>query len=138
MCIRDRCEKNKCAYGKKLGLPIITPDGGTAEGNVLVSIEVEGARTFPSKLPSKPNFPETSFQNGVCTRKCAGKPTFPACLDQVHTRTHARTHAHTHARTHARACTHTHTHTACVCNKYPRTRKYKNTKRKIMTACLSS
>ena len=88
---RAECEKNKCAYGKKLGLPIITPDGGTAEGNVLVSIEVEGARTFPSKLPSKPNFPETSFQNGVCTRKCAGKPTFPACLDQVHTHTHART-----------------------------------------------
>jgi hypothetical protein len=80
---RETCKTNKCAYGKQVGKPYITPNGGEYRGNVLVAIEVEGSRMFPSKLPSKPNVPMTSFQNGLCTRKCLNKPVFPACLDQL-------------------------------------------------------
>ena len=80
---RKKCIDDKCPYGKRVGKPIITPDGGEYQGTVMVAIEVTGARMFPSKHPSKPNVPFTSFQNGVCERKCANKPVFPSCLDQL-------------------------------------------------------
>ena len=80
---RAKCEKDGCAYGYKLSTPIITPDGGDFQSNVMVAIEVPSARAMPSKLPSRPNFPITTFQNGLCKRKCRNKPTFPACLDQL-------------------------------------------------------
>lgn len=80
---RKKCEDDKCKYGKRVGKPVISPDGGEYQGNIMVAIEVDGARMFESKLPSKPNFPVTSFQNGLCQRKCANKPVFPACLDQL-------------------------------------------------------
>lgn len=80
---RKKCEDNDCPYGQKVGVPFITPDGGEYQGKIMVSIEVTGARRFPSKLPSRPNFPITTFQNGMCKRKCKNKPVFPACLDQL-------------------------------------------------------
>jgi len=80
---REKCINDKCAQGKQVGLPKIKPDGGEFQGNVLVAIEVTGARMFASKLKSKPSFPSISFQNGMCKRKCKNKPTYPACLDQL-------------------------------------------------------
>jgi len=62
---------------------MISPDGGEFSTNVLVQIEVEGLPQLPSRLPSEPIKPRTSFQNGVCASGCRGKPTWPACLDQL-------------------------------------------------------
>jgi hypothetical protein len=33
---REQCRKNKCAYGYKLSTPVITPDGGDYQSNVMV------------------------------------------------------------------------------------------------------
>lgn len=76
----SECRSAGCESGRKVGRPIISPNGGEYDANVLVSIEVEGARMFPSTLPSAPFIPRTSFQNGVCNATCKGKPTWPACL----------------------------------------------------------
>jgi hypothetical protein len=71
------CRAKGCAKGRKLGKPIITPNGGNYNSTVLVSIEVEGLELQPSKLPSKPLLPRTAFQNGVCKAACLGKPSYP-------------------------------------------------------------
>lgn len=71
------CRARGCAKGRKLGRPIITPNGGNYNSTVLVSIEVEGLKLQPSKLPSKALRPMTAFQNGVCKAACLGKPSYP-------------------------------------------------------------
>eukprot|EP00282_Hemiselmis_andersenii_P032523 CAMPEP_0169463874 /NCGR_PEP_ID=MMETSP1042-20121227/20348_1 /TAXON_ID=464988 /ORGANISM="Hemiselmis andersenii, Strain CCMP1180" /LENGTH=1709 /DNA_ID=CAMNT_0009576651 /DNA_START=1 /DNA_END=5130 /DNA_ORIENTATION=+ len=79
----ERCKAEGCEFGRRLGKPMIMPNGGSFNSTVLVTIEVGGLERKPSKLPSAPIVPMTSFQNGVCKAACEGKPTYPACLDKL-------------------------------------------------------
>ena len=79
----QQCKDSGCLKGKKVGSPIISPNGGQWSNSVLVSIDVEGLPPFPSTLPSAPILPKTTFQNGVCAATCEGKPMYPACNDKL-------------------------------------------------------